>query len=288
MNPKLSLAIGIFCIAFSAIFVKLAGVGAVTSAFYRMVIAWIVLAPYCFMRGGLNIATKDKWIALLSGVVFASDISVWNISILKISATVSTLLANLVPVWVGLLSFLILRRNSGKPFWLGTAIAIMGMVVLVGYHDLVTLQFNIGIPLAVLASFFYAVYILITKDVLKRTDTVTFMFYNMLGASVFLLVVNLIQGTAFAHFTLATWSYFIGMGLVCQLAGWLTINYAISHLPATKTSVALLGQTVVTAVIAAIMLNEQLQAKEIIGGAIVLTGIAVTFLKKVKESNVIA
>ncbi|QKJ32149.1 DMT family transporter [Mucilaginibacter mali] len=280
MNPKLSLVIGIICIAFSAIFVKLAGVAPVTAAFYRIAIAWALLLPWCLIKRKTIIARTDMWIALLAGVVFASDVAVWNMSILKISATVSTLLANLAPVWVGLISFIFLRKRSGLPFWAGTAVAILGMLILVGYQDLVGLQFNIGIPLAIAASILYAIYILLTKNVLQRTDTLTFMFYNMLGAAVFLLLVNLIQGAPLTNFPAATWGYFIGMGLICQLAGWITINYAISLLPATKTSVALLGQTVVTALIAAIMLHEKLQVKEIVGCMVVLAGIAITFIKK--------
>lgn len=280
MNPKLALVIGIICIAFSAIFVKLAGVAPVTAAFYRIAIAWVVLLPWCIIKRKTIIARADMWVALLAGVVFASDVAVWNMSILKISATVSTLLANLAPVWVGLMSLIFLRKRSGASFWIGTAVAILGMLVLVGYQDLVGLKFNTGILLAIAASVLYAIYILLSKNVLQRIDTITFMFYNMLGAAAFLLVANMIQGAEMVHFSAQAWGCFIGMGLICQLAGWITINYAISHLPATKTSVALLAQTVFTALIAAFLLNEKLQVKEIAGSVVVLAGIGITFIKR--------
>jgi drug/metabolite transporter (DMT)-like permease len=280
MNPKLSLVIGIICIAFSPIFVKLAGTEAVTSAFYRIVIGWVLLAPYCLIQKKLKIARKDMWIALLAGVVFASDIAVWNTSILLISATVSTLLANLAPVWVGLMSFIFLRKKSGWLFWVGTVIALAGMVVLVGYRDILGLKFNTGILLAIVSSMLYSVYILLTKGVLQRVATITFMFYNMLGAGVFLWLINLIKGINLVSFSANAWLNFIGMGVICQLVGWLTINYAISRLPATKTTVALLSQTIVTAIIAAILLHEKLALKEIIGSVIVLFGIGITFIKR--------
>ena len=119
MNPKASLIIGIICISFSPIFVKLAVAPPITSGFYRIFAAWVVLAPYCIIKGNLKIARKDLLIAVLGGVVFGADIAIWNISLTKISATISTLLANLAPVWVGLLSFLILRKRSGLLFWVG-------------------------------------------------------------------------------------------------------------------------------------------------------------------------
>src|ERR1700710_1609107 len=127
MNPKLSLIIGILCISFSPIFVKLAGVSPLGAAFYRVLVAWLCLVPYCIATKKLKIGRRQLIIALTAGVVFASDVAVWNISLLKISATVSTLIANLAPVWVGLFSFLLLKKNSGILFWIGTIIAITGM-----------------------------------------------------------------------------------------------------------------------------------------------------------------
>ncbi|GAA4325231.1 DMT family transporter [Mucilaginibacter gynuensis] len=287
MNPRLSLFLGILFIAFSPIFVRLAHAPALTSAFHRMFFAWLLLMPYCLYKGLLKIDRKDIGVAILSGIIFAADISVWNISILKISATVSTLLANLAPVWVGLLSLIILKKRSGWLFWLGTAVAIVGMIVLVGYQNIMHLQVNIGVLLAVLASFFYACYILLTKSVLQRVNTITFMFYSMLSSIVVLFIFNLFQGNNLVTFSAATWFYFIATGVVCQLLGWLTINYAIKHLPSTNVSITLLSQTVFTGLLAVWLLHEKLGLTEIIGSVIVLGGIAITFLKPSSSNKIV-
>ena len=285
MNPKASLIIGIICISFSPIFVKLSVAPAITSGFYRIFFAWVFLAPYCIVKGQLKIDRKDLPIALLGGVVFGADIAVWNLSLMKISATISTLIANLAPLWVGLLSFLILRKKSGASFWIGTWIAIFGMVILVGYQQIFHLQFNIGLILALIASLFYAIYIMITKGILQRITTVTFMFYNMLSASVFLFLISLFQHNEMLNFSTSTWVYLLGMGLICQLIGWITINYSLNYLDATKVSVALLSQTVIAGIWAMILLGERLEFKEIAGSIIVLTGIAITFLKRRQLNN---
>jgi drug/metabolite transporter (DMT)-like permease len=285
MNPKASLIIGIVCISFSPIFVKLAVAPPITSGFYRIFIAWLFLAPYCIYKNQLKINRKDLLVALIGGVVFGADIAVWNLSLVKISATISTLIANLAPVWVGLLSFLIFRKRSGVLFWVGTWIAILGMIVLVGYTNILHLQFNIGLVYALIASLFYAIYIMITKGILRRITTVTFMFYNMLGASVFLLLICVSQHNELMHFSTSTWLCLLGMGLICQLAGWITINYSLSYLEATKVSIALLSQTVIAGFWAMLFLNERLEFKEIAGSIIVLAGIAVTFLKRTSFSN---
>ncbi len=280
MNPRLSLLIGIICISFSPIFVRLGDASPLVSAFYRIFFAWVVLAPYAIIGKKLKIARRDLLIALLGGVIFAGDIAVWNMSLMKISATISTLVANLAPVWVGLLSYLILRKKSGRNFWIGTAVAIVGMITLVGFNKIVQLQFNIGFVYALIASFFYAVYIMITKGVLRNISTVTFMFYNMLGASIFMLAVCSFRHDNLIQFSTPTWFCLIGVGLICQLAGWITINYAINHLETTKVSIALLSQTVIAGFWAMLFLGEKLEFNEIIGSVIVLAGIAITFFRK--------
>ena len=287
MNPKASLFIGIMCIAFSPIFVKLCGAPALTSGFYRLFIAWLCLVPYCIIKKKLKIGRNELMIALLGGIVFATDIAVWNLSLGMISATVSTLLANLAPVWVGLLGFFILRKRSGKLFWIGTIVALIGMVILVGYQNIVGLKFNAGILLALLASFFYAVYILITKGILQKIDTITFMFYNMLAGSVFLLIVCGVQHNNVVNFPAQAWLCFLGMGVICQLVGWLTINHSLRFLESTKVSIALLGQTVIAGFLAILLLNERLEVKEIAGSVIVLIGIAITFLKRNQTNKVV-
>lgn len=227
------------------------------------------------------------FIALLGGIVFGSDIAVWNLSLMRISATVSTLIANLAPVWVGLIAYLLFKKRSGKLFWIGTWVAIAGMVVLVGYQNILGLQFNTGILLALLASLFYAIYILITKGVLQKISTLSFMFYNMLAGSVFLFAICCGQHNSLVNFSAPSWLYLLGMGIICQLTGWLTINHSLRFLESTKVSIALLGQTVIAGFLAILLLNEQLELKEIIGSVIVLSGIAITFLKPGKSIKAI-
>jgi drug/metabolite transporter (DMT)-like permease len=121
---------------------------------------------------------------------------------------------------------------------------------------------------------------MITRGILQKIDTITFMFYNMLAASVFLLIICGIRQNNMVSFPTSSWLCLLGMGLICQLVGWLTINHSLRSLESTKVSIALLSQTVIAGIWAIIFLNEKLEPKEIIGSVIVLAGIAVTFLKR--------
>ena len=67
----------------------------------------------------------------------------------------------------------------------------------------------------------------------------------------------------------------IALGLISQLASYYALVYALGHLPATVTSVAVLAQVPLTAVLAAAMLGEPLSGAQIGGGLVVLSGIYV-------------
>jgi drug/metabolite transporter (DMT)-like permease len=77
------------------------------------------------------------------------------------------------------------------------------------------------------------------------------------------------------------------LGLVSQLGGYLALTYALGHLPATVTSVSLLSQGPLTAVLATLFLGEPLTSFQIAGGALVLIGVGLAnhFGKPEEEVN---
>jgi drug/metabolite transporter (DMT)-like permease len=70
-----------------------------------------------------------------------------------------------------------------------------------------------------------------------------------------------------------SWLALLGLGLISQLGGYLALTYALGHLPATITSVSLLSQGPLTAILAALLLGEPLTGPQILGGALVLVGV---------------
>ena len=65
----------------------------------------------------------------------------------------------------------------------------------------------------------------------------------------------------------------IGLGLVSHAGGQSLIAYALAHLPAAFSSLSLLVQPVAAAVLAWIILGESIGVWQVLGGAIVLSGI---------------
>ena len=65
----------------------------------------------------------------------------------------------------------------------------------------------------------------------------------------------------------------LGLALISHVGGWLSFNYALGHLPATQVSVSLLGQVLVTTLIAIPVFGEIPAPIQVVGGVLVLGGI---------------
>jgi drug/metabolite transporter (DMT)-like permease len=277
----IALLFGIVCIGFSAIFVKLADVPGSVSSFYRLFFASVAILPIWIHKGMKIPARYDLWLIFAGALFFAFDFLLWNTAILMTTAATATLLANNAPLWVGLISFLFFRQRLGVKFWIGLAISLAGLNVLVGFDVWSGMQMNQGNLLSLIAGFFYALYILYTMEVRKRVDTITFMTFSAVIMTLVLLVVNIISGNPFTGFTATTWWSLAGMGLISHFGGWIAINYALGHMKGTNVSVSLLSQAVVTAILGIFILGEYLSVHEILGGLLVLVGIYIVNRKSV-------
>lgn len=273
-----ALAVGIVCIALSAIWVKWAGVPGPTSAFYRVAIAAAVLVPAWLVRRRASSARSGSsrtaiWLALLGGVFFALDLLLWNTSILLTSAANSTLLANNAPLWVGLGSLFIFRERLSRLFWWGMALSLVGVALILGGDILRHPNLGLGDLLAITAGMFYAAYLLTTQRARAELDTLSFMTIGIVVSVAVTLAMCFVFSTPLAGFSGASWLSLLGLGLVSHLGGWLAINYALGHIRASVASVSLLGQPVLTALFSIPLLGEGLSIEQIAGGALVLVGV---------------
>jgi drug/metabolite transporter (DMT)-like permease len=282
----LALLAAIVCIAWSAIFVRWTDVSGSVSAFYRMLIPSAILLPTFFFRRNVKpVSARSFWIIALGGIFFALDLALYNSSILRTTAANATLLGNNSPIFVGLLTWILFRRRPASSFWIGLLLAVGGSLIILRSDLLRHTQFGIGDAMSVGAALFFAIYLLATEEVRTTTGTIQFLRLAMLSTTVALLLINLALGNSFRVSNARTWAALVGLGLVSQLGGYVALTYAMGHLPATITSISLLTQGPLTALLAAILLHEPLSSAQIAGGLLVLVGIGVAHRQKHPEDE---
>ncbi|KIA92465.1 MULTISPECIES: DMT family transporter [unclassified Flavobacterium] len=280
-KPRLALICGILCISIFPILVKLKLAPGLISAFYRMTFAIILLLPYVLITKSFKLPkTKFVLLAALCGVLFSSDVAVWNIAIQESSATQASLLTNLSPLWVGIGSFFFLKVRPATNFWIGTVVALFGMITLVGFSFFLELNFDQAFLLAVLSGILYSIYLLVSKNVLTEVDVLSFMTISLLTSSLYLGILCYALNEPFTGFSNTGWFVLVLQAVICQLCAWLSISYATQHMRATRVSLSLLSQAVLTSILAWLFLEEKITLQMIFGGIILLFGIRITFYDK--------
>ena len=271
------MGVGIVALGFSALFVRWAAAPGVVTGLYRMAIASMILVPIAVVRHG----NPRHWpaaglrMALIGGAALSFDLALWNTAVLYTSAANATLLANTAPLWVAIASVLIFREKLGRPFWVGLGLVLAGAAAVLGADFLHDFTFGVGDLMALAAGVFYASYYLATQRGRRHLASLPYVASAGVASTCMLLVAVLVIGYPLTGYPPQTWASFIGLGLVTQVLGYVAVGYALGLLPASLVAPTMVGQPVMTALLAVPLLGEPLSLVQWVGGAAVLGGIVI-------------
>lgn len=275
----MALFAGAIAIAFAPIFVRLSQVGPSATAFWRMSLA----LPALWLLSGLErrgatetrraVSGFDYRRLAAAGLFFAGDLAFWHWSIKFTSVANATLLANFMPIFVTLGSWLLFNQRVSAKFILSMLVAFAGTILIVGMSFSLSLQRLWGDGLGLITAVFYAGYILSVKRLRSQFSTATVMAWSGLVTSIVLLPVTLAFGESLLPVDIRGWLVLVGLALVSQVGGQGLIAFALAHLPASFSSLTLLIQPVMAAVFAWLILFESIAPLQATGGILVLAGI---------------
>ncbi len=244
--------------------------------FYRIGIATIILLPvfvYRQRKFGVKFPKAILLFPILGGIFTALDHGTWNSSLRYTSAANATLLGNTAPLWVALFAWLVLRQKLKGSFWVGLAFALGGAVIVLGSDFIRHPMIGLGDLLAMAAGVFYAGYFIVTERGREKMDTLSYVWLVDVIAAFTLLAITLGLRMPLTGYPTQSYLAFFGAATVSQVGGYLAIVYALGHLPASVVSPTLIGQPVVTALLAIPLLGEALRTEQWVGGIVVLVGI---------------
>jgi drug/metabolite transporter (DMT)-like permease len=271
----LALGTGILALSFSAMFVRWANAPGPVTAFYRLFFSIFLLLPFFVVRLKSTPAIKSRHIVfpLFAGIFTACDLGLWTTSLSYTTAANATLLGNTAPLWVALGAWLILKQKLTRAFWRGLFITLLGAVLIMGTDFVLHPRLGVGDVIAISTGFFYGGYFLVTEKSRIHFDPVSHIWLVGIGASISLFVANLILQYPMLGYPAQTWLVFLATAVVSQLIGYMSLAYALGHLPASIVSPTMILQPVVTTLLAIPLLGEIPSAWQGIGGAIALIGI---------------
>ena len=273
----LSLALGVFGIGWSAIFVRWSAVPGLVSAFYRLAFATVAFIPW---RLAVHHRTpgarrESHRAAIIAGILFAADLAFFNSAVMMTSAANASLLGVNAPIFVAFGGWILFGERPHVRFWIGFFLAFIGLAAIVGADVLVHPTLGLGDLFAVLGALCYGLYLLYVQRSRAGMDTLTFSLWSAGVGALCLLPVCLIAGQPLAGFSVRSWAALVALALASQVMGQLLVAHALGRLPATLSSIVLLAQAPITALLAWPLLGEPLHAIQVLGGALVLAGIVV-------------
>ena len=285
----IAIAAGVALLGTGPIFVKSVHANGILVGFLRMAFAGLMLtipAVRSWKTQPLRLnESGNKWWPLLGSLTYAVNIALWCTALNFTTASAVTLLDTTAPVWVGLFAWLFMGKKNGPWYWFGLAVTLTGAAMTVGFNSLGigSAQFK-GNMIALASGFSYAAYIIFTQRARHSMSSLSYSWLVAVVGAATLFGVSALSGLLGAPLPLRSYILIALMAFTSQVVAWLLVNHALGVLPPAASSVALVGQPIVTTLLGALLINETISWLQALGGAICLAGILLVQFLSGKET----
>ena len=279
LYPRMLL--GIVAVSFGAIFVRFASeAGPLAISAWRLSIASLVLIPIAWMSKQRSLTPQLTVWCLASGAALALHFILWISSLSYTSVASSVLFVTTHPLFVGLGSYIFLTERPSRSLVIGVSLALLGGV-LIGFGDLRIAGVAVkGDLLAVGGGLMAAVYFMIGRHVRQSVSATEYVAVTYGTAAILVLAICGITRTSLIGFSGETVGFLVLLGLIPQLLGHSTFNWALKHLPASNVSVVILGEPIGSGLLALLFFREFPTGLNLVGAAIILVGIYLSLRNK--------
>jgi drug/metabolite transporter (DMT)-like permease len=267
---------------FIATKIALREVSPVTIIWMRFGIGVIILGITVSVRRQFALPAKSDlaYFALLGfiGVTFHQWLQATGLQTAR--ATTTAWIVATIPVFTALLGWLVLKEKMG---WIrvgGIVIAALGVLLIVSNGDLSALVSGetgaIGDLLILISAPNWAVYTILSRRELARHPAARMMFYVMLFGWLFSCIWIFGFGPALTEIprlTASGWTSILVLGIFGSGLAYIAWYDALQAIPASQLGVFINIEPLVTMMLAAPMLGEQITLISLLGGAIIILGV---------------
>lgn len=285
------LAFGVLCVGSAAILIrKLDGAGSPTPmaiATWRLLFAALFLAPWSvgpIRREWPGLGRRDRLLLLAAAAALAAHFALWIPSLRLTSVASSVALVTTSPIVVALLSPWLLGERVAPRAWTGIGIAFAGALALLAVPSAGSAPLAgsactalpcplLGKLMALAGAVAVAFYFIVRRRTRGHMGLVAYigLVYGM--AALILLAVTLAAEGPPLGYGARDWLLLAAIALVPQILGHGSFNWALSRLPAALVVSAVLGEPVVSTLLAWRLLGERPSSGLVAGGAAILAGI---------------
>lgn len=287
IHPYAGIALGLLAVSAASVIVKLIQnehVPSLVISAYRLTLASLALAPLALARHRdelLKLTRRDLVLIAIAGIFLALHFATWIESIRFTTIASSTVLVSTSPIFVGILSWILLCEKLSRMLIIGLVITVIGGA-LIGFADAAGMPSAASAPdplkgnvLAIAGAIAVAVYLLIGRSIRSKLSLIPYIFVCYGAAAITLLVAILITGQNFFGYTATAYVGLILLAIFPQLIGHSSFNWALRYLSATYVSITVLGEPIGSTILAFFIFKQQPPELTLIGGVIILIGILI-------------
>jgi drug/metabolite transporter (DMT)-like permease len=238
--------------------------------FWRTAIVAALLSPTV-----RRVTRRDLGFIVLAGACLAGHFWAWFVSLHATSVMRATVLVCCTPLWTGLLETVLLRAAPPRRYWVGIGISLLGVAGMAGSGAGGSAP---GDLLAAFGGVLSAAYLVTGRSVRQRVGIGPYGALVCAAAAAWTLPVALASGAPLTGFDPPTWGVLVALALGPQLVGHLGFNYAVGYVPAVVVAAVILLEPVGATAIAAGVLGERPNTRELVAAGVVLVGVAVAVL----------
>ncbi len=275
---SLVLAAAVVAVSLAAIFIRLADAPGVVVAFYRMLLASLILAPIT-LRSLRHTPLRGKplLLTLLAGVLLGLHFATWITSLSYTTVAASVSLVTTAPLWVALFAWFFGGKAPAFSVLVGVLLAVAGAAI-IGFGDLSGGTAPLlGDGLALIGAASAAGYLLLGRSVQRSGVSLNaYVGVAYAAAALVLAPMPAIFGHAYGGYTLSTLGWIALLALIPQLIGHTGINHAVKYIDPTLVATVMLLEPVGATLLALVVFGEAPSALTLIGAAVLLAGVVFT------------
>ncbi|HZQ57859.1 MAG TPA: DMT family transporter [Acidimicrobiales bacterium] len=211
-------------------------------------------------------------LAAVAGLLLAAHFAAWISSLSSTTVAASVALVATQPVWAALIGRLTGERLAAGA-WLGIAVALAGVLVVTGFAVGSSGRTLRGDVLALAGGVLAAAYVSVGAVVRRHLTTTDYTAACYSVAAAALLVAAVAAGQPLAGFDAKAWWCIVAITVGPQLLGHSVFNRLLRTVGATVVSVAVLGEIVGSALLAAWWFGERPPAGLVPGAACIIAGV---------------
>ncbi len=275
-SPKAAIVVAVISISFASIFIKWSQAPALAIAAYRLLFATLILLipTLAFQRKELLALTRKEYVVLsLVGIALAFHFGFWISSLKYTTVANSVILVSTHPILIAVVSHYYLKERISMAAGAGVGIALVGMVI-IGSSDFAVSQESLyGDFLALIGMFALAAYLLSGRRIRQKTSVLPYVTVVYGVATMALFMGCFIFSVPLLPYPVEEWVLFLALAIVPMILGHTIYNWTLRYVTALVVSMSILGEPILSAILAYILLSEVPTNWVILGGILILMGI---------------